>query len=179
LLLDQLPPGSQPPFWTVSPRGLEVTYSPVALYQGSGTWTDYTATFDAQVVANEAAWVVRDNGILGYAVILDADNDALNTANALRVVQTGGLGSAPVASVRLPFDLRPGSWHAVKTVVVGSHVDVYVDGRFVTGFEAPVPPPSPTPGSGPEPKWPSCTWVKPIRRSRGRSASSKASERCT
>jgi alpha-L-rhamnosidase len=60
LALDQLPAGSQPPLWTVSQQGLNVPYSPTALYQGGGQWADYTATFDVQVVVNEATWVVSD-----------------------------------------------------------------------------------------------------------------------
>jgi hypothetical protein len=94
-LLDQLPPGSVRPLWTVTPQGLDVPYSPVALYYGGGSSADYTATFEAQVVANEAAWVVHDNALIGYAVTLDADNDALGAPNALRVAQTGLFGSTP------------------------------------------------------------------------------------
>jgi alpha-L-rhamnosidase len=135
LTLDQLPPGSQAPLWTVSPQGLNVPDSPPALYQGGGQWADYTAAFDVQVVVNEATWVVRDNGLMGYALVLDADNDALGMPNALRVLSTGLFGSGPVVSAPLPFDLKAGTWHAAKTVAAGSQVSVYLDGQLLTTFD--------------------------------------------
>ena len=93
------------------------------------------------MVANEAAFLLRDNALIGYAVILDADNDSLNTPNTLRVTQAGLFGSAPVTSVPLlPFglDLKPGTWHAVKALAAGSQVSVYVDGILITQFEVPI-----------------------------------------
>jgi hypothetical protein len=84
---------------------------------------------------NEAAWAVRDDALVGYAVILDADNDALGALNALRVAQIGLFGSTPVFSVPLPFDLKPGTWHAVQTIAAGSQVSVYVDGQLIARFE--------------------------------------------
>jgi alpha-L-rhamnosidase len=87
LLLDQLPPRDQPPLWRVTSLGMDVPHSLVALYQGGGGWTDYTASFNVQLISNEAAWAVRDDALVGYAVILDADNDTVGAPNALRVAQ--------------------------------------------------------------------------------------------
>jgi alpha-L-rhamnosidase len=138
LSLDQVPPESMPPLWTVTGQGLDVKYSPIALYQGGGGWTDYTASFEAQVISNEASWVVRDGGLFGYVVALDANNDALNTPNMLRVFTFGLFGSAPVVSVHLPFALKPGTWHAITTVAAGSKISVSVDGQPIISFAVPV-----------------------------------------
>jgi hypothetical protein len=40
--------------------------------------------------------------------------------------------------VPLPFDLKPGTWHAAQTIAAGSQVSVYIDGQFIAGFEVPV-----------------------------------------
>jgi alpha-L-rhamnosidase len=140
LRLCQVPARSVPPFWTVTATGLDVTYSPVALYQGGGPWADYTSVFDSQVIANEAAWVVRDNGLLGYVMVLDTDDDTLNLPNALRVFSVGLFGSTPVATVPLAplgIDLKVRTWHSVKTVAVGGQVSVFIDDKPITIFNVP------------------------------------------
>jgi hypothetical protein len=71
-------------------------------------------------------------------VALDANNDALNTPNMLRVFTFGLFGSAPVVSVHLPFALKPGTWHAITTVAAGSKISVSVDGQPITSFAVPV-----------------------------------------
>jgi alpha-L-rhamnosidase len=138
LRLDQVPPESIPPLWTVSGQGLDVKYCPIAVHQGGGGWTDYTVSFNVQVLSNEAAWVVREAGLVGYVLALDADNDTLNQPNSLRIFAAGLFGPSPVATVALPFDLKPGVWHAVKTVASASKISVFVDDQPITSFDVPV-----------------------------------------
>ena len=63
--------------WTVTAQGMKVPGNEYTGYQGGATWTDYTATFDVQVLTNEAAWLVRASAFDGVRVVLAADNDAL------------------------------------------------------------------------------------------------------
>jgi alpha-L-rhamnosidase len=97
------------------------------VYQAGANWTDYTVTADAEVLSNEAAWLVRGTPTNGIRMTLAADIDALGQPNTLRVYLQSD--NTLLGQAALPFDLKPGSWHRVQTVVVGNQVSVSVDGQ--------------------------------------------------
>jgi alpha-L-rhamnosidase len=140
--LCQVEAGSLPPTWTVTPQGLDVTGGTYSSYQAGDTWTDYTATLEVQIVANEASWLVRSSHSSGYRFVLGADNDTLSgfapsntTPNTLLAFQQNTndqLGI--VALTSLGIDIKPGTWHTVKTVVSGETVNAYLDGQLVLSF---------------------------------------------
>jgi hypothetical protein len=96
--LCSVPASSIPPQLTVTPQGVKVPGNQYAGYQGGATWTDYTASFDVQVLNNEAAWLVRGTEFNGVRLVLAADNDVLGIS-------------------------KPGSWHQVRNEVVGNTAD--------------------------------------------------------
>jgi alpha-L-rhamnosidase len=140
--LCQVVAGSLPPSWTVTPQGLDVTGGTYSSYQAGDTWTDYTATLEVQIVTNEGSWLVRSSHSSGYRFVLGADNDTLSgfapsntTPNTLLAFQQNTndqLGI--VALTSLGIDIKPGTWHTVKTVVSGETVNAYLDGQLVLSF---------------------------------------------
>ena len=108
--LCSVPIRSLPPKWTVTSQGVRVPGNEYTGYQAGATWTDDTASFDVQVLANEAAWLVRATDFNGVRLVLAADNDALGISkpNSLRAYVQ--FSKAPLATASVP-DLKPGSWH--------------------------------------------------------------------
>jgi alpha-L-rhamnosidase len=100
LLLNQVPVHSLPPTWTPTSEGVLVPGKQYCVYQAGANWTDYTMTVDVQVLANEAAWLVRGSPSNGIRLTLAAGDDALGQPNALRAylqsddyyLHTGDLG---------------------------------------------------------------------------------------
>ena len=71
-----------------------------------------------------------------YLLILDADNDTAGTPNALQeVVSNNGMHTS-LHTVALPFDLKPDTWHKVKTVVQATTVTTFVDGQQIASFDS-------------------------------------------
>ncbi|HVW50023.1 MAG TPA: alpha-L-rhamnosidase C-terminal domain-containing protein [Trinickia sp.] len=134
LALDTVPARSLPPTWSVTPQGLVVQDSAFSIYQAGTKWSGYTASFDVQVVRNEAGWMVGATPSGGFRLVLAADNDVLAAPNTLRL--THPFVAGVLAQVPLPFDLQPGTWHRVRTVT-GSALQVYVDDKLV--LSAPIP----------------------------------------
>ena len=140
--LCQVVAGSLPPTWTVTPQGLDVTGGTYSSYQAGGTWTDFTATLEVQIVKNEASWLVRSSHSSGYRFVLGADNDTLdgfspsnttpNTLFAFQQNTNDQLGIVTLTS--LGIDIKPGTWHTVKAVVSGETVNTYLDGQLVLSF---------------------------------------------
>jgi alpha-L-rhamnosidase len=128
--LCSVPAGSLPTTWTVTAQGVKVPGNEYTGYQGGAAWTDYTATFDVQVLSNEAAWLVRALASDGFRLVLAADNDALGISkpNTLRAYSQGTktvLGEATLA------DIKPGSWHNVRNVLSGNIIEIYIDNQLV------------------------------------------------
>src|SRR5258708_11877702 len=103
--LCSVPAGSLPTTWTVTAQGVKVPGNEYTGYQGGAAWTDYTATFDVQVLSNEAAWLVRALSSEGFRLVLAADNDALGISkpNTLRAYTQGTktvLGEATLADIK-------------------------------------------------------------------------------
>ena len=73
LLLTQVPVRSLAPTWTPTPQGVAVPGKEFCVYQAGAHWTDCTVTIEAQVLANEAAWIVRGSPTDGIRFTLAAD----------------------------------------------------------------------------------------------------------
>ncbi len=131
--LCSVPAGSLPATWTVTAQGVKVPGNEYTGYQGGATWTDYTATFDVQVLSNEAAWLVRASAFDGVRVVLAADNDALgiNKPNTLRAYSRNS--KTVLGEATLP-DIEPGNWHNVRNVLTGNIIQVYIDNQLVLTF---------------------------------------------
>ena len=131
--LCSVPAGSLPTTWTVTAQGVKVPGNEYTGYQGGAAWTDYTATFDVQVLSNEAAWLVRASAFDGVRVVLAADNDALgiNKPNTLRAYSRNS--KTVLGEATLP-DIEPGNWHNVRNVLTGNIIQVYIDNQLVLTF---------------------------------------------
>jgi alpha-L-rhamnosidase len=132
--LDQVPPRSIPTTWAATAEGVDVPGSEYTCYQAGTTWTDYAATFEVKVLANEASWLVHSLlASSGYRFVLAADNDALDGApNTLRAFEQSS--KTPLGQAAVP-DLKPSTWHAVKTVVTGTVLSAYLDGQLALRFD--------------------------------------------
>jgi alpha-L-rhamnosidase len=131
--LDSVPNQSLPGAWNVGNGALQAGGNSVndavgLLNQGSN-WTDYTATFDADIVANQAGWVVRGQAAgNGYLLILDDSTDSTGTPNRLQEIALNNGNYEVLGSVPLPSSLAAGTWHTVSTTVSGSTIAVSLDG---------------------------------------------------
>jgi alpha-L-rhamnosidase len=134
--LCSVPAQSLVPKWTVTSDGVKVPGNEYCGYQGGATWTDYTATFDVQVLANEASWLVRAADFNGVRLVLAADNDVLGTnqPNTLRAYVQ--FTKAPLGGAMLP-DIKPGSWHRIRNEVTGHTVNIFLDGALVLTVNLP------------------------------------------
>jgi alpha-L-rhamnosidase len=82
--LDQLPPDSVASPWSIVNGSLVANGGNVGLLQSGANWTDYTVTFQFQILSNQAGWVVRGvSPSQGYLLILNASNDTSGAWTAL------------------------------------------------------------------------------------------------
>jgi alpha-L-rhamnosidase len=125
--LNQVPAGSLPPTWTPTGEGVVVPGNAFSIYYGGRAWTDYTATFQVQVLSNEASWLIRAAPWDGLRFVLAANNAALSTSQPNTLRAYSQFFKIPLGTATLPFDLEPGSWHTVRTVVTGTQASVYLD----------------------------------------------------
>ena len=139
--LDSVPTGSLPSNWSIQGGALDALgtsaqYGAGVLTQG-GSWGDYTTTFDTNIVANQAGWMVRaqDPGD-GYLFILNASNDTTGTPNTLQELDVQGGNYTSVGSVALPTALTAGTWHTVSTTVSGTSVTVSLDGKPIASLNS-------------------------------------------
>lgn len=129
--LNSVPNGSLPGAFTIKGGALDAygvsdNYGVGLLRQGA-SWSDYTTTFDTNIVANQAGWVVRGQGPGdGYLFILNADNDTTGTPNTLQEFDLNGGTYTNLGSVPLP-DLKPSTWHTVSTTVSGTGITISLD----------------------------------------------------
>jgi alpha-L-rhamnosidase len=134
--LCSVPVRSLPPKWTVTSEGVRVPGNEFCDYQAGTTWTDYTASFEVQVLANEVAWLVRATDFNGVRLVLAADDDALgiSTPNTLRAYVQ--FSKAPLGEAKVP-DLKPGSWHRVRNEVTDSTLRVFLDDALILTLALP------------------------------------------
>jgi alpha-L-rhamnosidase len=105
-----------PSDWTISNGVLDANGGDVGLLTQGSSWTDYTDTFQTQIVTNQAGWVVRgqdDND--GYVFILNASNDTAGTPDTLQELDLSNGTYTSVGNVALSSSLAPGTWHTVRT----------------------------------------------------------------
>jgi alpha-L-rhamnosidase len=134
LELNRVPARSLPPSWTSTSQGVDVKGSTFSVYQAGTAWSNYTASFDAQVVTNETGWMVYGDPIGGFRFVLAADNDTVGPPNTLRLTHPFVPGT--LAQVPLPFDLKPGTWHRVR-IIAGTTLQTYVDDELVMSLPIP------------------------------------------
>jgi alpha-L-rhamnosidase len=135
--LDQLPPGSVAPPWTITNGSLDANGGDVGLLKIGTNWTDYTVTFQFKIVTNQAGWLVRGQSQdQGYVLILNASNDTAGAPNTLQELSVSPSGYASIANVALPVSLDPGTQHIVKSVVSGTTVTTYLDNQQIASFDS-------------------------------------------
>lgn len=136
--LDQLPPGTPSGDWSVQNGALTASGGFAGLLTTGSSWTDYTMTFQTAITTNQAGWLVRGQSASNnYLLILNADNDTTGTPNSLQqVIGTGPNSYTSLAATSLPFDLKPNTWHTVKTVVKGTLVTTFVDSQQIASFNS-------------------------------------------
>ena len=109
----------------------------VGLLNQGTSWTDYTDTFDTQIVSNQAGWVVRGQDANdGYVFILNADNDTAGTPDTLQELDLHGGTYTSVGSVALGTSLAPDTWHTVTTTVSGTTITVSLDGQQIASLSS-------------------------------------------
>ena len=130
--LDQLPENIVPLPWQGTSTGMIATGGPIGLLRAGTTLTDYQMTFTTQILNNQSGWVVQAQDFNnGYVFILNADNDTVGTPNSLQVLALSSGNYTSVETPKLPFDLKPNTWHTVQTEVSGTTVTVSVDGTQI------------------------------------------------
>lgn len=130
--------------WQVEQGSLHAAGGEVGiLKQGSG-WTDYTMSFDATPVANQAGWIVRASSANTlYLLILDTNDDADGPPNSLQEVVDHNGSFSTIKNVALPFTVTAGVQYAISTTVSGTSVTTSINGSQVASFAA-----SDVPGGG-------------------------------
>jgi alpha-L-rhamnosidase len=125
-----VPVGSVPPLYEATPRGLVVYGCEYAAYRPGYGWTDYTATFDIEILQNEAAWLVRSSSqSTGTMMVLCAHDDTLpvSTPNTLRIYIENQGPQALIAVVPMPFQVAANTVYPVSVTVAG---DTPANGGF-------------------------------------------------
>ena len=137
--LDSVPADSLPGSWAVNGGVLQASGSlggnSVGLLNGGSSWSNYTDSFQTQIVDNQSGWFVRgqDAGD-GYAFILDDSTDTAGTANQLQEFNVSDGNYNSMGTVSLPTPLLADTWHTVSTTVSGSTITVSLDGTQLTSL---------------------------------------------
>ncbi|HEY1486248.1 MAG TPA: family 16 glycoside hydrolase, partial [Micromonosporaceae bacterium] len=130
--IDSVPTGSLPSAWSITGGVLQANGGGVGLLTTGGGWSDYTDTFDTDIIDGQAGWVVRGRDANdGYVFILNASNDTAGTPNTLQEFDLQGGTYTSVGTATLPTALAPGTWHTVSTRVSGTTLTVSLDGAQI------------------------------------------------
>jgi alpha-L-rhamnosidase len=139
--LDSIPDGSLPGYWQIHDGVMDAAGN--SGNDGAGvlttgtSWTDYTDTFDAKIVANQAGWMVRaQDATDGYLFILNADNDTTGTPNTLQELSVHDGNYTILGMVPLTTDLAPNTWHTVATAVTGPSIAISLDGNKIATLDS-------------------------------------------
>lgn len=95
--------------------------SDIGFYTLGTGWTDYTMAFDANIVNQQAGWVVRSRDSQNGLVFLLKGN----TLHAFTAI---GNKYTQIASVATPFVITPGTWYSISTSLSGSTATVKING---------------------------------------------------
>ena len=139
-----VPVGSVPPLYEATRDGLVVYGCEYAAYRPGGAWTDYTASFNIEILQNEASWLVRSDSMsTGTMMVLCAGDDALpvSTPNTLRIFIMNQGPQALIAVVPMPFKVAANTVYPVSVTVAGKTLTVTIKGMqvyksAVSGMEA-------------------------------------------
>ena len=137
--LDSVPADSLPGSWAVNGGVLQASGSlggnSVGLLNGGSSWSNYTDSFQTQIVDNQSGWFVRgqDAGD-GYAFILNDSTDTAGTANQLQEFDVSDGNYNSMGTVSLSTPLLADTWHTVSTTVSGSTITVSLDGTQLTSL---------------------------------------------
>ncbi len=134
--LDELPPNAAPSAWTIEAGALHAVMGTVGILRQGVGWTDYTMSFDARVVDNQAGWLVRASSTSsGYLLVLHHTASGTGTSNSLIEIALGPTEFATIGQVVLPKSFDAAAWHHVTTHVSGSTITTSLDGRQVASFD--------------------------------------------
>ena len=131
-----VPVGSVPPFYEATRDGLVVYGCEYTAYRPGGGWTDYTATFNIEILQNEASWLVRSDSMsTGTMMVLCAADDTLpvSTPNTLRIFIMNQGPQALIAVVPMPFKVTANTVYPVSVTVAGTTLTVIINGTQVYG----------------------------------------------
>lgn len=140
LQADSVPAHTLPGSWTAGGGGLDAGGSTInggagVLDQGT-SWGDYTSTFRARVLHNQAGWLVRARSAQdGYLFILDDSSDTVGAPDTLQELDVHDGDYTLLGSVALPSPLAEGSAHTVATTVAGGTISVSLDGVPVASVD--------------------------------------------
>jgi alpha-L-rhamnosidase len=132
--LDSAPAQSLPSVWSVTGGVLDAGGTEqgdnIGLINGGSSWGNYTASFQTEIVDNQAGWVVRGQDANdGYVFILNDSTDTSGTPNTLQEFDLHGGTYTSLGSVALPASVTAGTWHTVSTTVSGSTLTVSLDSK--------------------------------------------------
>jgi alpha-L-rhamnosidase len=134
LQLDELPAHSVAGPWNIISGVFNGNGGAGVLRKGT-RWTNYTMSFDTQIVDNEIGWLVRASSTTaGYLFLISDATTTSGTPNTLQAIAIGPNGAAPIASTALPMPINAGTGYRVQTVVSGSEISVSIGGQVVAHF---------------------------------------------
>ena len=139
-----VPVGSVPAFYEATRDGLVIYGSEYTAYRPGGGWTDYTASFNIEILQNEASWLVRSDSMsTGTMMVLCAADDTLpvSTPDTLRIFIMNQGPKALIAVVPMPFKVTANTVYPVSVTVAGTTLTVTIAGTqvyqgAVSGIEA-------------------------------------------
>jgi alpha-L-rhamnosidase len=139
-----VPVGSVPPLYEATRDGLVVYGYEYTAYRPGDGWTDYTASFNIEILQNEASWLVRSDSMsTGTMMVLCADDDSLpiSAPNTLRIFIMAQGPQALIAVVPMPFEVAANTVYPVSVTVAGTTLTVTIKGTqvysgAVSGMEA-------------------------------------------
>ena len=139
-----VPVGSVPAFYEATRDGLVVYGCEYTAYRPGGAWTDYTASFNIEILQNEASWLVRSDSMsTGTMMVLCAGDDTLpvSTPDTLRIFIMNQGPQALIAVVPMPFKVAANTVYPVSVTVAGTTLTVTINGTqvyqgAVSGMEA-------------------------------------------
>ncbi|HEY7947640.1 MAG TPA: alpha-L-rhamnosidase C-terminal domain-containing protein [Acidimicrobiales bacterium] len=133
--LDELSARALPSPWHITSGDLETDGGNFGILRQGVDWTDYTMSFETQIVDNGAGWMVRaPSSSSGYLFYLGDATDTAGTPDSLREIAFGPDKYVTLGDVRLPGTVVDGRWYQVKTVVSGREITTSIDGRPVAAF---------------------------------------------
>jgi alpha-L-rhamnosidase len=97
-------------------------------------WTDYTASFNIEILRNEATWLARSGSMsTGIMMSLCAGDDTLpiSTPNTLRVYVMNQQPAELISVVPMPFEVRANTVYPVSVTVAGGTLTVTIKGTQV------------------------------------------------